>query len=163
MAAIQAPPISLLDKYTGESVLPLYTARVVVTGGDARHGRASGTAKSDDGALCLNLRLPKELGGPGGGTNPEQLLAAGFAACFHGALNLIASKSRISIGESTIQVSVTFGRDPEDGLFLLNVDTEVTLPGIDRTIAHELIKETERVCPYSKMLRKGCENTVWST
>ncbi|MHC6155841.1 Ohr family peroxiredoxin [Bradyrhizobium elkanii] len=163
MGAIQAPPISLLDKFTGENVLPLYTARVALTGGEARHGRASGAAKSDDGALCVDLRLPKELGGPGGGTNPEQLFAAGFAACFHGALSLIASKSKISIRESSIQVSVTFGRDPADGLFLLKVDTEVTLPGIDRTIAHELIKESERICPYSKMLRQGCENTVWLT
>ncbi|MCK1465562.1 Ohr family peroxiredoxin [Bradyrhizobium sp. 2] len=163
MSPIQAPPISLLDKYTGDSVFPLYTARVALTGGDARHGRASGIAKSDDGALCVDLRLPKELGGTGGGTNPEQLLAAGFAACFHGALNLIASKSKISIRESSIQVSVTFGRDPADGLFLLRVDTEVSLPGVDHSIAHESIKETERVCPYSKMLRKGCENTVWLT
>lgn len=162
MSPIQAPPISLLDKYTGDSVFPLYTARVALTGGDARHGRASGIAKSDDGALCVDLRLPKELGGTGGGTNPEQLLAAGFAACFHGALNLIASRAR-SPYESSIQVSVTFGRDPADGLFLLRVDTEVSLPGVDHSIAHESIKETERVCPYSKMLRKGCENTVWLT
>ncbi|WP_236000055.1 OsmC family protein [Bradyrhizobium uaiense] len=91
------------------------------------------------------------------------MLAAGFAACFHGALNLIASKGKISIRESSVQVSVTFGRDPSDGLFLLKVDTEVTLPGVDRTIAQELIRETERVCPYAKMLRKGCENTVWLT
>lgn len=163
MGRIQTPPTSLLDRYTGESFFPLYSTRVAVTGGDAHHGRASGVARSDDGALHLDLRLPKELGGPGGGTNPEQLFAAGFAACFHGALNLIASKSKIAIRDSIIQVSVTFGRDPADGLFLLKVDAEVTLPGLDRTIAQELINETERVCPYSKMLRRGCENTIWLT
>ncbi|WP_456837148.1 Ohr family peroxiredoxin [Bradyrhizobium sp. USDA 4486] len=163
MGSIQIPPISLLDRYTGKEVLPLYTARVKVTGGEARHGRASGVARSDDGALSVDLRLPKELGGRGDGTNPEQLFAAGLAACFHGALNLIASRGKIPVRDCSVQVSVTFGRDPSDGLFLLKVDTEVTLPGIDRTIARELIKETERVCPYSKVLRKGCENTVWLT
>lgn len=163
MSAIKTPPTSLLDKYTGEEVQPLYTARVKLTGGETRHGRASGVAKSDDGALCVDLRLPRELGGPGGGTNPEQLFAAGFAACFHGAMNLIASRSKIPVRDSSIQVSVTFGRDPSDGLFLLEVDTEVTLPGVDRTIATELIRETERVCPYSKVLRQGCESTVWLT
>ncbi|KJC60317.1 peroxiredoxin [Bradyrhizobium sp. LTSPM299] len=163
MSAIQRPPIGLLERYTGADFLPLYTARVTLIGGEARHGRASGIAKSDDGALSVDLRLPNELGGPGGGTNPEQLFAAGFAACFHGALNLIASKGKLPIRDSSIRVSVTFGRDPADGLFLLKVDTEVTLPGLDRTIAQELIKETERVCPYSKVLRQGCESTIWLT
>ena len=163
MSSVKTPPISLLDKYTGEEFQPLYTGRVRLTGGEARHGRASGVATSDDGALCVDLRLPSELGGTGGGTNPEQLFAAGLAACFHGAMNLIAARNRIPVRDCSIQVSVAFGRDPSDGLFLLKVDTEVTLPGVDRTIAGELIAETERVCPYSKVLRQGCESTVWLT
>lgn len=82
MTELKPPPVSLLDRYEGADVLPLYTTSVNVTGGEAHHGRASGIARSDDGALDLHLRLPRALGGPGGGTNPEQLLAAGYAACF---------------------------------------------------------------------------------
>jgi lipoyl-dependent peroxiredoxin len=76
MSELKAPSASLLEKYVGSEILPLYTARVTVTGGQVQHGRASGRAISDDGHLDVSLRLPKELGGPGGGTNPEQLFAA---------------------------------------------------------------------------------------
>jgi hypothetical protein len=73
MTTLRPPPLTLLDKYHGQDTLPLYSTTVTVTGGGTGHGRASGIARSDDGQLAVDLRLPKELGGPGGGTNPEQL------------------------------------------------------------------------------------------
>lgn len=154
------PPTSLLDKFTGEGSAELYTALVTVTGGEASHGRASGIARSDDGALEVHLRLPTELGGEGGGTNPEQLLAAGFASCFHGVLSLLATRYGIIIPDATVTALVTFGRDPIDGLFLLTSEIRVSLPGLDRAIALELIRNAERNCPYSKMFRQGITNTV---
>jgi len=160
MTDLKPPPVSLLEKYTGSDFAPLYKTSVVVTGGEARHGRASGIAKSNDGALDLHLRLPRELGGAGGGTNPEQLLAAGFGACFHGALNLIASKKKIVVKESEIKVSVTFGRDPTDGMCSLIAEVEVKLPGVSESDADELIQETEKICPYAKLMRQGARSSV---
>src|SRR4051812_35799547 len=160
MSPLQPPSPSLLDKYQGEEAEPLYTGRVNVSGGIAGHGRASGIARSDDGALDLELRLPLALGGEGGGTNPEQLLAASYAACFHGALVLLAARSGIVLYDVTIEAAVTFARDPVDGRFLLFADVCVRMPGIDRTLAAELVRNTERICPYAKMFRQGIEHRV---
>jgi Ohr subfamily peroxiredoxin len=160
MTPLQPPPTSMLDKYHGEDAQPLYTGRVRVTGGEAGHGRASGVAKSDDGALDVNLRLPTELGGPGGGSNPEQLLAAGYAACFHGALTLLASRSGVELKDLVVDAAVTFSRDPVDGLFLLSAEIRVSLPGLDRVLAAELVRNTERICPYAKMFRRGIDHIV---
>jgi osmotically inducible protein OsmC len=160
MSPLQPPPTSLLDKYHGEEAQALYTGRVRVTGGEAAHGRASGVVKSDDGALDVNLRLPTELGGSGGGSNPEQLLAAGYAACFHGALTLLASRAGVTLTDFTVDAAVTFARDPMDGLFLLSADIRINLPGLDRTLAAELVRNTERICPYAKMFRDGIDHVV---
>ena len=160
MTELQAPPISLLDRYEGASILPLYTTDVSVSGGVAKHARASGAAKSSDGTLDVQLRLPKELGGPGGRTNPEQLFAAGYAACFHGALSLIASKRNVELGDVAIDAKVTFGRDPADGLYLITAGLTVHLPDLDRDTAESLILETEAVCPYAKMARAGFRNSI---
>lgn len=157
---LKPPPVSLLDAYTGSEVLPLYTTRVSVTGGAAQHGRASGRARSDEGALDLDLRLPKELGGPGGGTNPEQLFAAGYAACFHGALTIVATRAKVDIGAAEVRAIVSFGRDPADGLYLLTADIEVEMPGVNRARAEALVAETERICPYSKMTKRGIKNSI---
>lgn len=157
---LQPPPTNLLDKYYGDDAENLYTGRVRVTGGEARHGRASGVVRSDDGALEVELRLPIELGGPGGGSNPEQLLAAGYAACFHGALTLLAQRAGIEIGNLVVDAAVTFARDPVDGLFLLSADINVVLPGVDRALAAELVRNTERICPYAKMFRNGIDHVV---
>jgi len=97
MPKLHPPPTSLLDVYRGSGIREIYTASVNIRGGEAEHGRASGVIKSDDGSLDLELRLPPIMGGPGGGTNPEQLLAAAYGACFHGALKLLATRHRISI------------------------------------------------------------------
>jgi len=160
MSTLQPPPTSLLDRYLGSDVEPLYTGRVTVTGGETEHGRASGIARSDDGALDVALRVPIAMGGVGGGTNPEQLLAASYAACFHGALSLLAARSGLSIVGMSIESTVTFARDPSDGGFLLTAQVRVNLPGIDRKVAAELVRKTERICPYAKMFRQGIEHIV---
>jgi Ohr subfamily peroxiredoxin len=154
------PPVRFLDRYTGAEFAPLYTATVRVTGGEAAHGRASGVARSNDGTLDVQLRTPPELGGPGGGTNPEELFAAGFAACFHGALSLLAARACVSIPDARVTASVTFGRDPVDGLFTLAAGIRIWLPGVARATAEELVRDTERICPYAKMARQGIECIV---
>lgn len=160
MTKLRPPPLTLLDKYYGHETQTLYSTTVTVTGGDASHGRASGIARSDDGQLAVDLRMPKALGGPGGGTNPEQLFAAGYAACFHGALSLLAARSGIPIPGAAVDVRVDFDRDPIDGLFKLTAYTRVRLPGVERAAAEELVRNTERFCPYTKMARRGIENVV---
>jgi len=161
MTSLQAPPTSLLDPYTGAEPFPLYTARVTIEGGQAGHGRASGRVRSDDGDLDLNLRLPKALGGPGGGANPEQLLAAGIGACFHGAMILVARKRRMTLpAETGIAVAVTFARDPADGQFLLQASLDVQLGDLDEATGKTLLTETEAICPYAKMARQGIQLDV---
>ncbi|WP_321797832.1 Ohr family peroxiredoxin [Caballeronia sp. J97] len=160
MQPLDPPPVSLLDKYQGHDVQPLYSTTVTVTGGVAGHGRASGVARSDDGNLDLDLRMPEALGGPGGGTNPEQLLAAGYAACFHGAMVLLALRAGIVAEGASVSVTIEFGRDPMDGLFLLTAHTHVRMPGIERAVAEEIVRNAERFCPYTKMTRKGIVNIV---
>jgi len=160
MSKLQAPPLALLHKYRGEDFQALYTTRVTVRGGEAAHGRASGIARSDDGALQVALRLPPELGGPGGGTNPEQLFAAGYAACFHGALSLLAAQAGLAIADAAVTVSVAFGRDPVDGLYALVAHVTIHLPGLDQAVAEELVRNTERLCPYAKMARRGIDSVV---
>jgi lipoyl-dependent peroxiredoxin len=161
MSQLSAPPVSLLDIYNGREILPLYTTGVTVTGGEAGHGRASGRAISDDGVMDVPLRLPKSLGGPGGATNPEQLLAAGYAACFHGALTLVAAKKKIRLDRDfSVRAEITFGRDPADGLFLLTAEIQVHIPGMDAQQARDLVQETEATCPYAKMSRQGIKHST---
>ena len=157
---LQAPPLSLLDRYRGPDFCPLYTTTVTVSGGETGHGRASGVARSDDGNLDVELRLPTEFGGPGNGTNPEQLFAAGFAACFHGALNLLGKRAAMDISDAVVAVQVSFGRDPMDGGYALVIDVRVRIPGVDRSVAEEMVRTAERLCPYAKMTRQGTVNIV---
>ena len=159
---LQPPPVTLLDKYKGQEFEPIYSTVVTVSGGEAGHGRASGVARSDDGNLHVQLRLPAAFGGGGGGggTNPEQLFAAAYAACFHGALNLLASKKKTPVHDATVEVSVAFGRDPVDGLFMLTADVRIHLPDVEKSVAEELVRNTERFCPYAKMARNGITSIV---
>ncbi|WP_176049777.1 Ohr family peroxiredoxin [Burkholderia sp. BCC1644] len=157
---LQAPPLSLLDRYRGRDFQPLYSTTVTVSGGETGHGRASGVVRSDDGNLAVDLRLPTEFGGPGNGTNPEQLFAAGFAACFHGALNLLEKRADLETPDTVVEVQVSFGRDPMDGGYALLVDVRVRMPGVDRSIAEEMVRTAERLCPYAKMARQGTVNIV---
>ncbi|MCA8484000.1 Ohr family peroxiredoxin [Burkholderia multivorans] len=160
MTPLRPPPLSLLDKYRGREPQTLYSATVTVTGGAAAHGRASGIARSDDGQLELALRLPPALGGPGDGPNPEQLFAASYAACFHGALSLLAAQAAVPMDSASVSESIDFCRDPMDGLFMLNANIRVRLPGVERAVAEELVRNTERFCPYTKMAHDGISQVV---
>ena len=130
----------------------LYTAEAHVTG-----GRADGHGRTSDGALEVDLRSPKELGGEGGGANPEQLFAVGFAACFSNALSTIARRRHEDIGEVSIDSLVTLG-PAEDRSFEIGVTLHVTLPSVsDPGQAAELVAAAHKVCPYSKATRGNIE------
>jgi lipoyl-dependent peroxiredoxin len=133
----------------------LYTATATATGG--RNGRI----RSPDGVLDLGLALPQELGGPGGAaTNPEQLFAAGYAACFENALLRVARERKAPIRESSVTAHVGIGRE-EDGYFRLKVALEVSVPGRDRAEVEEMVRVAhEEVCPYSRATRGNIEVDV---
>jgi osmotically inducible protein OsmC len=122
----------------------------------ARGGR-TGSAKTSDGHLAVTLDTVKELGGAGGdGTNPEQLFAAGYAACFLGALKHVAGQRKVKVSdETTVSASVGIGPRSDGRGFELDVMLSVTLPGIERAVADELIAEADIVCPYSHLARNG--------
>lgn len=124
----------------------LYTANATAGGG--REGRVV----SDDGVLDLQLGVPKELGGPGGdATNPEQLFAAGYAACFHSALRRVAGGSGTDATGSTITASVGLGR--QDGAFGLAVELTGSFPALDEAAGRDLMAQAHEVCPYSRATR----------
>lgn len=156
----QFPDLSTDKDYVGESFAPIYTTTVTVSGGPASHGRASGRACSADGVLDLDLRMPAELGGDGRGTNPEQLFAAGFAACFHGALSLVARQAALDPAAISVEATVAFGRDPADGGYLLHVDLVVRWPDVDREIAAQLVEKADSLCPYVRMAWHGTPTTI---
>ncbi|HLH14531.1 MAG TPA: organic hydroperoxide resistance protein [Solirubrobacteraceae bacterium] len=130
----------------------LYTARAHVSG-----GRAQGHGRTSDGALEVDLRLPSEMGGQGGGTNPEQLFAVGYAACFEGALGVAARRAKAETGDAAIDSEVSLSPDGSGG-FLLSVALEVTLPSIaDAEQAVELVRAAHAICPYSNATRGNIE------
>jgi osmotically inducible protein OsmC len=134
---------------------PLYTAEAHVVG-----GRIHGHGRSSDGALEVDLRLPPELGGEGGGTNPEELFAVGFAACFEGALGAVARRTKDETGDAEIDSKVMLFPTEERG-FKLAVELDVTLPAIDDAEeAVELVRAAHRVCPYSNATRGNIEVTL---
>lgn len=125
----------------------LYTAFAHVVGGRDGHGA------SDDGALDVLLRRPTDLGGEGGGTNPEQLFAVGYAACFESALGAVSRRQRIKVGEITIDSSVSL-HAREGGTFVISVELNVTLSDIDGIdVAKQLVRAAHNVCPYSNAIR----------
>ncbi|TKK90473.1 Ohr family peroxiredoxin [Herbidospora galbida] len=140
--------------------MTLYVTSVTVTGGSSAHGRVTGRAVSSDGALDLELRLPGELGGDSGGPNPEQLFAAAYAACFQAALSLAARRHHLDPSPISVAVTVTFGRDPADDGYQVDVDLVVTWPDADPEMAATLVARAERLCPYTKMTRRGTPATV---
>ncbi|WP_217140808.1 Ohr family peroxiredoxin [Streptomyces sp. AC627_RSS907] len=157
---IQLPTLSTEKDFDGDSFSPIYETTVTVSGGAAAHGRASGRARSADGVLDLDLRMPSELGGDGQGTNPEQLFAAGFAACFHGTLSLLARQEALDPDLISVAATVCFGRDPGDGGYLLCVDLVVTWPGVDTEVATPLMEKANSLCPYARMAWKGTPTTI---
>jgi osmotically inducible protein OsmC len=125
----------------------LYQAEATAWGG--REGRAA----SSDGVLDVQLAIPKELGGPGGAfTNPEQLFATGYAACFHSALKLVAGKQKLDVSESAVTVRIGIGPNGTGG-FGLTAAIEAELPGLERQAALELVEAAHQVCPYSNATR----------
>jgi lipoyl-dependent peroxiredoxin len=125
----------------------LYTAEATVTG-----GRDEGHARSADPALDVQLRTPAELGGPGGGTNPEQLFAAGYAACFESALKTVARRRDVKADDVSIASKVSLGPG-DDRNFILAVALDVTLPQVGGEDAAELVRAAHQVCPYSNATR----------
>src|SRR5215218_827247 len=131
---------------------PLYTARAHVTG-----GRVNGHGRTSDGALEVDLRPPVESGGEGGGTNPEQLFAVGYASCFESALGVVARRQRLEADDVEVDSKVMLLPTEERG-FKLAVELDVNLPSIDdRDRAVELAHAAHRVCPYSNATRDNIE------
>lgn len=128
----------------------LYTATVNVQGG------RDGKAVSSDGKLNVDLRYPKELGGNGEGTNPEQLFAAGFAACFEGAMGTVLRLKKIKADGISIESNVTLGKDSDDG-YVLAVTLDIAIKGVERDVAQEVVDEAHKVCPYAKATRGNIE------
>jgi Ohr subfamily peroxiredoxin len=129
------------------TVQTLYVAKATSTGS----GRA-GHVQSDDGVLTHDLSVPKEIGGAGGtGTNPEQLFAAGYAACFHSALQLVARREKVQVRGSSVSAEVGIG--PVGEGFGLGVTLIVDIPGVERDVAEKLVDTAHQVCPYSNATR----------
>ena len=126
---------------------PLYTATAHATG-DGRNGHT----RSDDGILDFDVRIPKEMGGAGGATNPEQLFAAGYAACFHSALKFVAAQDKLDVTDTEVSASVGIGQIPSGG-FGLAVELDVHAPNLDRPTAEALVDKAHQVCPYSNATR----------
>src|SRR5450631_842669 len=132
----------------------LYTAHAISTGG------REGTSKTDDGVLDVKLTTPKELGGSGAtGTNPEQLFAAGYSACFLGAMKHVAMMQKVALPPATsIQADVGIGPIPAG--FGIQVAMAVTIPGMERAAAEKLVQAAHGVCPYSNATRGNIEVTL---
>ncbi len=129
----------------------LYKAQATATGG------RNGQVKSSDDVLNLEVRMPKELGGTGGAfTNPEQLFAAGYSACFDSALNHVARMQKIAIKDTEVTATVGIGSIPSGG-FGLEVALEVKIPGVEREVAQKLLETAHQVCPYSNATRNNIE------
>ena len=132
----------------------LYTAEALSTGG----GR-NGHVRSTDGRIDLDLATPTTMGGSGAGSNPEQLFASGYAACFHGALQAVARAKKVDIHDSSVGALVHIGPNGQGG-FQLGVELEVVLPDVDPTVAQELADAAHQVCPYSIATRGNIEVKV---
>lgn len=125
----------------------LYTAVATATG-DGRNGHV----RSDDGLVDTDVRMPAGLGGPGGATNPEQLFAAGYAACFHSAVKVVARREKLDVDGTEITTRVSIGSDGAGG-FGLAVELDLHAPNLDKAAAQDLLEKAHQVCPYSNATR----------
>jgi osmotically inducible protein OsmC len=132
----------------------VYTALATATG----EGR-NGHTRTSDGTIDLDLKVPTEMGGPGGGANPEQLFAAGYAACFHGALKLVAGQQEVAFTDSAVTAEVGIGPNGSGG-FGLEVTLHVELGGIEQSAAEALVESAHQVCPYSNATRGNIPVTL---
>ncbi len=130
---------------------PLYTATATASGG------RNGHVESDDGVVKFDLAIPKAMGGPGGGSNPEQLFAAGYAACFHSAMQFVAGQSKTDVSGSTVTGHVSIGTREDGPGFGLAVHHEVSLPSLSQAEAEALVAKAHEVCPYSNATRGNVE------
>jgi Ohr subfamily peroxiredoxin len=133
---------------------PVYTAEAHVTG-----GRIAGHGRTSDGALEVDLRVPPELGGEEPGTNPEQLFAVGYAACFEGALATVTRRKKLDAGDVEIDSKVMLVTG-EDRSFTIAVELAVTLPSVEDDQAVELVEAAHKVCPYSNATRGNIDVTL---
>jgi Ohr subfamily peroxiredoxin len=132
----------------------LYTATATSTGG------RTGTSRTPDGALNLSLTTPKELGGSGGaGTNPEQLFAAGYSACFIGALKAVGAKQKIKVPED-VSITAEVGIGPIPTGFNIQVAMKISIPGFSQSEAESLVAAAHQVCPYSNATRGNVDVTL---
>ena len=131
----------------------LYTAEATTKGGRDGHGRSS------DGVLDLDIRPPAEMGGSGGGTNPEQLFALGYAACFQSAMAVVARRVGADTGDSEVTGKVTIGTIGNGG-FGLAAELDVHIPGVDEATAQKVVDAAHEVCPYSNATRGNIEVTL---
>ena len=132
----------------------LYTAEAVVTG----EGR-DGHARSSDGVLDVDLAVPTEMGGSGGATNPEQLFAAGYAACFESAVRLIARKQKLPLADAAVTATVQLLPTPEGG-YRLGVALHAELSGLDQLAGEALVAAAHAVCPYSNAIRGNVDVAI---
>ncbi|SDH49409.1 organic hydroperoxide resistance protein [Agrococcus jejuensis] len=132
----------------------IYTAEALATGA----GR-DGHVVTNDGRLDLDLAIPKEMGGAGGATNPEQLFASGYAACFHSALHAVARAQKVDVGDSTVGARVHIGSNGQGG-YQLAVELEVVIPELPHEQAQQLADAAHQVCPYSNATRGNIDVTV---
>lgn len=132
----------------------LYQASATATGG------RNGQVKSSDGVLDLEVRMPKELGGTGGAfTNPEQLFAAGYSACFDSALNLVIRMQKVTTGTTSVTAEVAIGKNDAGG-FGLSTILKVHIPGVEKDVAQALVEKAHEVCPYSNATRGNMPVTL---
>lgn len=135
----------------------VYTAEALATGA----GR-DGHVRSLDGLLDVEVAVPQEMGGQGGATNPEQLFAAGYAACFHSALHVVARREKADVNGSEVSAKVGVGPNGEGG-YQLEVSLHVCVPNVDQATAESLTEAAHKVCPYSNATRGNIDVTLSST
>ncbi|MBZ9963552.1 organic hydroperoxide resistance protein [Mesorhizobium sp. B292B1B] len=133
-------------------MMALYTTQARVTGGRAGHGETS------DGLLKVDLAMPKELGGPGGATNPEQLFAIGYAACFESAIRFVARKQKLPLADAAVTATVDLLPNGEG--FKLGVSLAAETKGLDQAAAEALVSAAHQICPYSNATRGNIEVAI---
>jgi osmotically inducible protein OsmC len=138
--------VSVFRRYYANKAI--YTAQALVKG-----GRADGRVTSNDGNLKLKLGLPKEMGGPGTHTNPEQLFAAAYAACFANAIGVAAEKYKVHVKSTIINSKVSLMRDDASGKYNIAVVLDIKCEGLDREMSEKVVQRAHHICPYSNATR----------
>ncbi|WP_169166655.1 organic hydroperoxide resistance protein [Cellulomonas taurus] len=136
----------------------IYTATATSTG----EGRRGGQVVSSDGTLDLTLAVPTEMGGAGGGTNPEQLFAAGWSACFHSAMKSVAAAQKVQLQDSAVTADITLVPNGDNG-YTIAAALHVEIGGLDQAAAEDLVAKAHQVCPYSNATRGNIEVTLETT